>query len=451
MRYKKPIQQLFTILLCSLFIWENTANAQYIARITQVDTSRFPIIRAYVSITDTEGNPITVSSSGVNLNILEEGTPVVTKKASLEDQPLKPVWSVLTLDLSGSMRGEKLQKAKEAAITYVNLAPHSHKIAIVGFSNKSSIVSDFSYDKDKLRTEISNLSANGQTALQDGIAMALDMLNEKSDRKVVITLTDGIENKSTAYSGYSGYQQLLQRSAQEESSISVIGLGSDVNTDYLTGYMATGGEYFFSPDASELQKSFKNALVLLEKEIVIEYKTSASSPDGTLGKLKVNVSVGNITVPTEEIEYVRPGVIPHVRGNHLPYLILLIIMLFAPRAFYLTGKVALIYRFRNAYIKQLEAGSEHLGKRDPNFQGKGFQIGEKIVTCPTCKRPHNPRSWRLNRCRCMHEHVGRGTYCYHSLFPRWMRDVLDFLSGKHSDNETGRTWRCHCAGDKEGY
>jgi uncharacterized protein YegL len=366
MRQKFLLYFGFYIFCC----WVSTVNAQYLARITQVDTSNFPLIKAYISLTDLYGNP-TTNVSGVNLTVLEEGKSVVD--FNIKNKPIKisPVWSVLSLDLSGSMyNNRKLEKAKKAAIAYINLAPSNYQIAIVGFSNQTQIVSQFSAEKRGLRMAIEQLSADGNTAIQDGIATALDLLRGKNDRKTIILLTDGIENNSSAYPGTQGYQQLLQRAERQEVSISVIGLGSDVNEAYLKGYIVTGGWYFFSPSANALHEIFKKVLSLQKKEMIVEYKTSATTPDGTLRKLQVNVNIGAISIPTE-MEYVRPGVIPHLRGNHTPYFIGLIILVVIIYIVPFITKILKQAKVRHqAHLQKLKEDSEYIEKQYNNYQNK---------------------------------------------------------------------------------
>ena len=430
------------IILHILLLLVKTATAQlteYSARITQIDRERFPTIRVYVSITDATGAPIP-DNLPIQLTLFEEGEPV-------SQNILSQGWtlsSVLVLDVSGSMQSDnKIQKAKEAAINYLNMAPQNYRVAVVSFSDTPMILGGFGVDRGILRNRIWSLKADGKTALQDGIALALDLLRSRRDRKAVIALTDGQENNSRLFVGEAGYSGLLQRTALENCSISTIGLGSDVDVKYLRGYQKSGGWYFFSPSADALRSIFEKAVILLEKEKMIEYVTTRSSADGSTKNLKIDLKVGN-KKSTDQRQYTSPGVIPHVYGNHIPYLIVIFGLLLAPNTFSMLGYFISVYRFRSVHFKRLLKGSPYIGKRDPNIGpgGREFVEGDPVIICPICpksKTPHHVRSWRMLKCRCMRDPRHQGSYCYPYRFPRWLRLTLDFLSGERM-GEMGRTW-----------
>src|SRR5205085_12074396 len=89
----------------------------YQVRITQVDTSSFPKVRIFVSVTDQKGQPIS-SEHRVKLAVLDSGR-------ELAAQPLSKGWSVssvLAIDRSGSMV-KKIAAARESAKSYVERAP----------------------------------------------------------------------------------------------------------------------------------------------------------------------------------------------------------------------------------------------------------------------------------------------------------------------------------------
>lgn len=440
-----------------LVLVPNSALAQYNVRITQVDRTRFPKIGVYVSITDAGGNPI-VDSLPVHISILEGGR-LVFQSALSDGQKISgptdsrgPVSLVLVLDRSGSMQGEKLQKAKDAAIAYLNDAPPQFQLAVVAFDDDARTLSDFTNDKSILRARVGELVTGGGTALQDGIATGLDMLRGRSGRRAVLALTDGLENSSKQYQNEEGYRRLLERASKEDCTISTVGLGRDVNTNYLKGYEATGGWYLFSPGPDELKTKFELVGQLIQAEWFVEYDTPFRDPDGSRRQLSVILDVSGQEIRPPDVQYVSPGVIPNVRGNHMPYLVILMALLCAPSIWDLATVFRSVRRFRSRHLVRLKPGSSHVGKRDANVGSTGppFAIGDLVIQCPDCETPHYVRSWRMNRCRCMRENRGMGHCCYHRKFPRWLRRMLDFLSGAR-EGEMGRAWFCRCAGDTEGY
>ncbi|HZI18331.1 MAG TPA: vWA domain-containing protein [Pyrinomonadaceae bacterium] len=427
----------------------------YKAEITDVDREAFPRIRVRVSITDSQGSGIP-DTKQVRLLIQEDGNKVVEQSLS---EGLSTS-AVLVLDTSGSMSGEKLRRAKEAARAYLRMVPDTYRFALVGVSTTAAQLCaqpgagppcGFTNDVSALSNRIEGLSASGGTALQDGFGLALDLLRGRSDRKVIVALTDGLEVDSKSYVGAAGRQALIDRGVKEKSQAYTIGLGSDADAVYLRGLAVNGGKYLSSPDAAALRGTFEQVVKLLQRERVFVYDSPAKDPDGLERILTVRLVVDG-KVSEEKRAVVAPGVIPHVRGDHVPYVAAVLFLILAPGLFAFAGGLRSVHGFRSASVVRLDHYSPLLGKRDPNVAvgGRTFREGDVVVLCPSCPKtqPYHIRSWRLLGCVCQY-HPG-GEVCYHRRLPRWLRYLLDSLSGR-SVGETGRSWLCRCAGDPEGY
>src|SRR5947207_15523402 len=87
-------------------------------KITQVDSSQFPKIKVYVSVTNAAGEPLAIPAS--QLQLTENGQPVKAETVSGEGQ-VGALTTLLIVDVSGSMNeGGKLAAAKTAAQAYVD-------------------------------------------------------------------------------------------------------------------------------------------------------------------------------------------------------------------------------------------------------------------------------------------------------------------------------------------
>lgn len=413
-------------------------------QITQIDKSAFPKVRIFVSVTDKNGNPIS-SAHRVALAVFENSH-------RLASYPLSTGWkvsSILALDASGSMDGEKIIAAREAAKVYVDHAPPFYEIAVVVFSDRPELVQDFTSDKQLLKSRIAGITTGGQTALQDTVGFALGRLAGRSGRKSVVLLTDGQENASLSYKDEAGRTRLQQRSAAEDVTVSMIGLGSDVKGDYLKAMTANGGRYRHAPQANELQSAFLEQANILKKEHVLEIESRSRDADGLRRNLKVELGVDDGPCSEDTGGVKPPGVLPHVPGDHKPYAMALAILLVAPGVAGTARVLFKVARFRRKHLQRLRPGSALLGTTEIN-SGDRFEAGDLVVLCPYSRTPHYPRSWRLNRCRCMREPGCAGAFCYQQVLPRWLRTGLGRITARRMA-ETGRRWLCHCQGDREGY
>ena len=108
---------------------------------------------------------------------------------------------VLVMDISGSMYGEKLEKAKQDSIDLVEtiLSDSNNRIAFITFDSGSTIVSPFTNNKETLMNQIQAVSDRGTTNYNSALKNALEVLEgyQKQTNKdlVMLFLTDGYPNE----------------------------------------------------------------------------------------------------------------------------------------------------------------------------------------------------------------------------------------------------------------
>lgn len=112
---------------------------------------------------------------------------------------------VLIMDVSGSMRGDKLTNTKAAAVAFVNAllldGDTRTRIALVTYSRTSATVKPFanSTGKTALIDAINALSADGGTNIQAGLRTGRGLINTSTaDLKTVVLLSDGAPTYSYA-------------------------------------------------------------------------------------------------------------------------------------------------------------------------------------------------------------------------------------------------------------
>lgn len=110
-------------------------------------------------------------------------------------------YSVLVLDVSGSMGGERIEQVKTASKLFVEQVLGSNKgdknyIAVVAFESSSRVVCDFSDDEALLDESIDNLRVLGSTNLAGGINDAFDLLKVKDPTAIknIFIFCDGYPN-----------------------------------------------------------------------------------------------------------------------------------------------------------------------------------------------------------------------------------------------------------------
>lgn len=332
--------------------------------ITQIDTSRFPMVKAYVSATDANGEPVPVNPNQIVL--AENGKPV--QPTSIKGLgPDEPLTTMLVIDVSGSMlQAGKLQGAQAAAKAYVQQMRPGDEAGIITFSTQISSVQPITSDRQELLSAIDSLHAEDNTAMYDALYKAVGILQGVSGRKAIIVLTDGMDNVSTHNAG-----EVISAIGPAGLSISTVGLGEpSKGTASLAGIDEgalrtladqAGGTYGFANDPSALTDIYQRYGRALQSEYVVEYTSPSTLRDGVNRSLTVSLS-GATPVPAIPTRYNPGGLVPEVPQKtswplFFGLLAGLLILLFAPP---LISRGALMFRGSHGQVSASRGASTRI-------------------------------------------------------------------------------------------
>jgi Mg-chelatase subunit ChlD len=178
----------------------------------------------------------------------------------------------LALDRSGSMRSESsdppepFNTVKQTAEEFIRNLQHGDNIAVVSFGSMATLESPLSDNMDQAILSIEKLSlstTSEQTDLGDGIWGVESQLMSATDnkKKVAIILTDGVPTEPVQ-KGDSTYPATYARAKASDLQsngmiLYTIGLGKNVNTDFLQSLVPDSSYYFAAPTKSELSNIYK--------------------------------------------------------------------------------------------------------------------------------------------------------------------------------------------------
>jgi VWFA-related protein len=307
--------------------------------VTQVDTSKFPTVTVYISVTDSTGEPAPVDLERIQLY---ENGKLITPESVTAVGGSAPLTTMLVMDISGSMAyGQKMESAKAAAIAYVNQMRKGDEAGLVSFNTKITYVQPTTTDRDALKSAIDGLTTESDTAMYDAVYEAIDLLQAIAGRKAVIVLTDGMDNRSKHTA-----EEVLERIGPEGLTISTIGLGDPAKkTAEYAGIdepalknlaQQAGGTYGYANDPESLKKLYEQYGRTLQSEYVITYTSPAALRDGLNRTLSVKLSESLSAVPGES-SFNPGGLVPEVASSpsyswtlFVGLLILLVVLLLAP-------------------------------------------------------------------------------------------------------------------------
>lgn len=207
------------------------------------------------------------------------GAPCEREKAR---QPLN---LAVVLDRSGSMRGAKIEQAKQAAEMLVErLRPDDIFSLVIYDSEVKTLVppQPVGTRTESIRARIRALQPGGSTALYHGVETGGRHLAEFfNDQKInrVLLLSDGIANVGP--SSNREISSLGTSLANRGISVTTIGLGDDYNEDLMTALAeASDANYYHVADVEALPDVFKRELGELEKIVARRLTVEITFPDG---------------------------------------------------------------------------------------------------------------------------------------------------------------------------
>jgi len=179
-------------LLIGVLLSTTTAAGQESLRIDGVETGDHPTVAMLI----TAPTALAGMDASAGFLVEENGQPRPTSARSLTFHPLEVM---LLVDTSGSMRGEPLQSAVEAAAQFTTRMPSTTRIGLIGFGSVVGERLDFTDDRATVITALEALTATGETALYDVLAAASDSFDlQHPARRFIVLLSDGGDTVSTA-------------------------------------------------------------------------------------------------------------------------------------------------------------------------------------------------------------------------------------------------------------
>jgi Ca-activated chloride channel family protein len=144
---------------------------------------------------------------------------------------------VLVLDTSGSMHGEKLEKAKEGALRLISALGDEDRLSVLAFSSRLNWLAQgesVGEGRKAIEDKVRALSATGGTALYDAIEAAYRYLKDSplpDHIEAVVVLTDGADTNSRTK--LESLLNTIPLGPGSEVRVFPIGYGKDANQAVL--------------------------------------------------------------------------------------------------------------------------------------------------------------------------------------------------------------------------
>lgn len=204
-------------------------------------------------------------SGGYQGTEIEKLLPVRFDQEKKRDQPTLAM--MLCIDRSGSMSGQKLELAKDAARGTAEMLGRDDLIGVVAFDSQAipTVRLQRAQNRVRISADIARLSAGGGTALLPPLQEAYQQLATAVAKvKHVILLTDG-------QAEYQGILELVHQMVAAKITVSTVGVGAGADQTLLTAIAENGGgRFYYTQDASSIPKIFSKETTQVAKSALVE-------------------------------------------------------------------------------------------------------------------------------------------------------------------------------------
>lgn len=220
------------------------------------------------------------SENYLTANISELGTYVVGVEKTVNNEAKTRV--CFLIDNSGSMypktqcatstENDVNFKRIDFAESLVDKFSENYKVGICKFTGTYTKLSDFTNDHKQLKSILESIKTQGEnfngTYSTTALTKCMNEFTESSDEKyrnIIVMLTDG---ESDEYNPDT-VQNLLQKANNKNIVVLTVGLGRDVDRQWLQELASgTGGKYYSASDANALDQVYRQIVTTLNYDIV---------------------------------------------------------------------------------------------------------------------------------------------------------------------------------------
>jgi len=238
-----------------------------------------------------------VSESGVKCRVEIDrtvlpagGTQRAVVKITLDAPPppeksMRPAVNLaIVLDRSGSMTGQKLERAKDAAIEALRHLGPMDMFSVVAYDhNVSTVVSaQHATNIEWIEGRIRQIRSGGNTALFGGVSQGAAEVRKNLDGNYVhriILLSDGLANVGPSSPEDLG--RLGVALIKESISVTTVGVGTDYNEDLMTSLSQNSdGNTYFVESSRDLPRIFTAELGDVLSVVAKKVHLIIECPDG---------------------------------------------------------------------------------------------------------------------------------------------------------------------------
>ena len=250
------------------------------------------LVTVTVRVTDRDGRHV----SGLEkkaFTIYDDRVPQQIKFFSDADTPVS---LAIIFDTSNSMSGDKIMRAREALVRFVETSHRADEYFLISFSDRAQLLLDRTRDPDAMLAKFTYVTPRGETALYDATYLGVEkVILGSRPRRAILLITDGNDTCSR-------YTLRELRQSLQESDVVVyaIGILAFSRSEASRGRMTlkelasvTGGKAFFPDNRSEMVEAFERIALELRSQYSIGYRPTDLTRERRWHRIKVELMLSD--------------------------------------------------------------------------------------------------------------------------------------------------------------
>ncbi|MBX7171909.1 MAG: VWA domain-containing protein [Pyrinomonadaceae bacterium] len=228
-----------------------------------------------------------------------------------------PVSVGILFDVSGSMNGEKIAKARKALEKFIRTSHPNDEYFLIAFNTRAQLLLDRTRNGEAVLDKLTLVQPKANTALYDAVYLGVERVTRGShQKKALLIISDGQDNSSRY--NFGEVRRLLKESDVTVYSVGILGGGDFGSSLGMQGQSfldelssVTGGKSFYPQTSVEMDELFERIALELRNQYSVGYTPKDFKPDGKYRKVKVKVKpprgLPRLNVRSREGYYATPN------------------------------------------------------------------------------------------------------------------------------------------------
>lgn len=185
--------------------------------------------------------------------------------------------TIITLDVSNSMRGTRFAAAKEAVAVFLEAAPSDLQVGLVAFAGDVVATTAPTTEHDLVTSTVEGLRLQPRTFVYDGVDQALNLAGDEGARSLLV-LSDGADTGSRTT-----LDEIVTASRSSGVVVDVVSLDqSPRHAQALTELSTSSGGSVVAADPESLAGVFAARAEALSSQLLVTFDPPAGVEEGTL-------------------------------------------------------------------------------------------------------------------------------------------------------------------------